>query len=51
MVNLENKIASTDWQMVTESMNEKGYAVIPKILTDEQCKELIQAYDKRKPVS
>ena len=26
-------------------MNEKGYAIIPKILSDEQCNELIQEYN------
>lgn len=45
MENLKTKLISTDWQTVTASMNEKGYAIIPKILTDGQCEELIQAYD------
>lgn len=45
MENLKTKLITTDWLSVTESMNEKGYALIPKILSDEQCKELIQAYN------
>lgn len=45
MENLKAKLTETNWQSVTESMNEKGYAIIPNILTDEQCQELIQAYD------
>ncbi len=45
MENLKSKLATTDWQSVSESMNEKGYAIIPKILSDLQCNELIQEYN------
>lgn len=45
MENLETRLTTTDCQSVAESMNEIGYAYIPKILTDDQCEELIQAYD------
>jgi hypothetical protein len=45
MENIKTNLTQTDWQAVTESMNEKGYALIPKILTEEQCQELIQTYD------
>lgn len=45
MENLKKELATTDWQSVSESMNEKGYAIIPKILSDEQCNELIQEYN------
>ncbi len=45
MENLKTKLATTDWQSVSESMNEKGYAIIPKIISDEQCNELIQEYN------
>lgn len=47
MENLETKLATTNWQSVSESMNEKGYAIIPKILSDEQCNELIQEYNNK----
>lgn len=47
MENLISKLATTDWQSVSESMNEKGYAIIPKIISDEQCNELIQEYDNK----
>ncbi len=47
MENLETKLSTIDWQNVTESMNEKGYVHIPKILADNQCEELIQAYDNK----
>lgn len=45
MKNLKTKLTAIDWQSVTESLNEKGYAIIPKILLAEQCNELIQAYN------
>ncbi|CAM3897435.1 MULTISPECIES: 2OG-Fe(II) oxygenase [Flavobacterium] len=45
MENLKTKLATIDWQSVSESMNEKGYAIIPKILSDEQCNELIKEYN------
>jgi hypothetical protein len=45
MGNLKSKLSTTDWQSVSESMNEKGYAIIPEILSDEQCNELIQEYN------
>lgn len=48
MENLKNRLTTTDWSSVTKSMNEKGYALIPKTLTNEQCEELIQAYDNEK---
>ncbi|MGH1339469.1 MAG: 2OG-Fe(II) oxygenase [Aureispira sp.] len=44
MDNLKTKLSTTDWQAVSESMNEKGYAIITKILSNEQCNKLIQAY-------
>ncbi len=45
MKNIKEKISAIDWQTVTEEMNEKGFAVVPNLLSHEQCKELIQNYD------
>lgn len=45
MENLKTNLATTDWQSVSESMNEKGFAIIPKILPTEQCDELMQEYN------
>lgn len=47
MENLKTKLAITDWQSVSESMNQKGYAIIPKILSDKQCNKLIQEYNNQ----
>ena len=44
MRNIESKTASINWQNITEEMHEKGYAIIPKLLTAEQCAGLIQGY-------
>ncbi|WP_020531999.1 2OG-Fe(II) oxygenase [Flexithrix dorotheae] len=45
MENLKTKLAKIDWQSISESINEKGYAIIPKTLSEEQCLELIQKYN------
>lgn len=42
---MEGKIASINWQNVVEEMHEKGFAIIPKLLTNEQCAELIRSYN------
>lgn len=47
MENLKSKLDIIDWQSVSEFMNQKGYAIIPKILSDEQCNELIQEYNNK----
>ncbi|MBU3025199.1 2OG-Fe(II) oxygenase [Zobellia galactanivorans] len=48
MKNFKTKLATIDWQAVSESMNGKGYAIVPKILPDEQCNELINEYSNEK---
>lgn len=42
---MEEKIASINWQNIVEEMHEKGFAIIPKLLTSEQCTELINKYN------
>jgi uncharacterized protein len=46
MKDIFNKIASINWQDVSEEMNGKGYAIIPKLLSEQQCMELKQEYNK-----
>ena len=46
MDQLNMKIASADWTAITEDMNQKGYAVIPGLLSDNQCDELTLNYDQ-----
>ena len=45
MNNIETKIAVIDWQAITDEMNEKGFAIVPKLLSDEQCEYFIKNYD------
>lgn len=41
MEHIEEKIMSLNWQTITEEMHEKGFAIIPKLLTGEQCAPLL----------
>lgn len=45
MENIQEKISSIDWQTITQEMHEKGYASVKKLLTDADCKTLINNYD------
>ena len=42
---MKEKIDSIDWQSITLEMHEKGYAIVPKLLSNEQCNELISGYN------
>jgi hypothetical protein len=44
MQTIQAKLASINWQSITEEMHQKGYALIPYLLTKEQCEELIGNY-------
>lgn len=44
---MEDKINSINWNNITEEMHQKGFAIIPKFLTDEQCTSLINDYNKQ----
>ncbi|MNU74813.1 hypothetical protein D3C71_643230 [compost metagenome] len=45
MQNLIQKIENTDWNSVAEAMHQRGYALIPDLLTNTQCEELKAIYD------
>ena len=45
MKNIQSKLSAVDWQEVTEEMNNKGYAIVPGLLSNRQCEELIENYD------
>jgi len=45
MYDIEQKIASQNWEAITEAMHQNGYAVIPQLLADEQCGALKAGYD------
>ncbi len=46
MSDITSKIETLDWQTVSDDMNCKGYAVISRFLSNEQCDELIALFDK-----
>ena len=39
------RIENLDWSFHTESLHEKGFAVLPKILSEEECEQLAASYD------
>jgi hypothetical protein len=45
MKNIQSSLSAINWQVVTEQMDEKGYGIIPGLLSNEQCKQLIRNYD------
>ena len=44
MNNVTQKIEAIDWNSTTEEMHHKGYAIVPKLLSEEQCHALINQY-------
>ena len=38
------EISDINWQIVIEKMHEKGFALAPKLLSSDQCTELINGY-------
>ncbi len=43
----ETRIASLDWNGIAATLDERGYAVTPALLTSEECEGLIRLYDER----
>lgn len=41
-----NKIMTIEWEEIKEQLNTKGYAILPSLLTQNECKSLITLYDK-----
>lgn len=44
MDELEERIASLDWETAGRSLSERGYAKTPPLLTPDECVELIRVY-------
>ncbi|MNK03508.1 hypothetical protein D3C87_213570 [compost metagenome] len=42
---MKEKIASINWENIVEEMHENGYAIVPKLISNEQCRELIDNYE------
>ena len=45
MQNIIQKIEYTDWENIAETMHQNGYAIVPKLLADEQCEMLKADYN------
>jgi len=45
MQDIIRKIEDADWQYIAETMHEKGYAILPGLLSDEQCASLKAGYN------
>ncbi|MEO9804555.1 MAG: 2OG-Fe(II) oxygenase [Reichenbachiella sp.] len=45
-MNIQKTIETIDWKSVASSLNEKGFALVPQILSANQCKLLIENYDR-----
>jgi len=45
MDEIEAKIEDADWQAVSDTMDERGYAVVPGFLSRQQCRHLIDGFD------
>ncbi|WPV66116.1 2OG-Fe(II) oxygenase [Chitinophaga sp. LS1] len=48
MQDIIQKIENTDWQHICEKMHQQGYAIIPGLLSTEQCELLKANYDDAK---
>ncbi|MDB4922043.1 2OG-Fe(II) oxygenase [Mucilaginibacter sp.] len=44
MNNINKRIEAINWPSVTEAMNSNGYAVIPGLISSDECNALIQNY-------
>ena len=44
MKRIESKINSINWTRVGRELNERGFAIVSKIISTEQCEELIDNY-------
>lgn len=42
---MKEKLQEIDWDLVTDRMHEKGFAIIPGLLSDEQCEMLKGGYN------
>jgi len=45
MENIKQRMAAIDWQSISSSMHERGFALVPKLITKSECSELIENYD------
>jgi hypothetical protein len=44
---IEDRVARLDWEAVRASLDDRGYATTPALLTAAECEDLIALYDRR----
>jgi hypothetical protein len=44
-MDIQQRIDLLNWEKVLEDMNDNGYALVPKILTNKECDEFISQYN------
>ena len=47
MDSIKKKISGINWQVVTDQMHEKGFSIVPQILSDDHCRLLINNYGNK----
>jgi hypothetical protein len=45
--NIDERIERLDWAAIRDSLDDRGYATTPALLTPAECAELIALYDRR----
>jgi len=40
------KITTLDWDRITQELHSQGYAIVPNVLTPDQCREIIALYEQ-----
>lgn len=46
MTDIASRIAALDWSALHAALNERGFAVTPPLLSEQQCRELVALYDR-----
>lgn len=44
--NLHQRIVNLDWNYLYKQLYSQGFAILPKVLTQEECEQLIHEYDQ-----
>jgi uncharacterized protein len=44
MTNIKERLEAINWQSIVRSMDEKGYAQVPRVLTSAECSNLVKSY-------
>jgi uncharacterized protein len=46
MQTIQERLSGLDWLSITSQLDQKGFALVSKLLTDEECRQLISDYDQ-----